>query len=218
MATIYVDGLKEVFSIIPISTPSKAIGKRHSKEIKHIVQADVNTKTFSYDHLDNHKKEKAKAKYVEWNKNHYNEIKKNSSSLVCRFGDKGWVYSAGDHAWVIWKLESNKCFTPENSHFVFREFAETKRSVNGAPVIASAEIVVVTDYSVYLAQQQYANSTNSTFVLQQMKIYYAHSIYAVCLFFLLSIGIFPYLCLKYIIILNQRQAFAISTHCHQILI
>jgi hypothetical protein len=74
-------------------------------------------------------------------------------------------------------------FYLDNSHFLFREFAETKRSVNGAPVIASAEIVVVTDYSIYLAQQQYANSTNSTFVLQQMKIYYAHTIYAVCLFF-----------------------------------
>jgi hypothetical protein len=55
---------------------------------------------------------------------------------------------------------------------------EKKRAVKN-PANAYVELLVVTDYSIYLAHQQYANSSNATFVLLQMKIYFAHLIYAV---------------------------------------
>ena len=44
---------------------------------------------------------------------------------------------------------------------------------------AYVEVVAVTDYSVFLAHQIYANTTNTSQVILEIKAYYAHLIYAV---------------------------------------
>ncbi len=57
-------------------------------------------------------------------------------------------------------------------------FNKRKRSNDGL-LNLNADLVIVTDNSVFLAHQRYINSTNTTLVLLHMKAYYAHLIYAV---------------------------------------
>ncbi len=54
-----------------------------------------------------------------------------------------------------------------------------KRAVNGQPLYAVTETVAVIDYSNFVAHSGYANTTNVSVVLLNMKMYFAHMFYAV---------------------------------------
>ena len=54
------------------------------------------------------------------------------------------------------------------------ELQRTERSVNGGPVYAYTECVLVADYSAYVKAQTISNSTDMNFVFSFMKIYYSH--------------------------------------------
>ncbi len=45
------------------------------------------------------------------------------------------------------------------------------------PVKAWVEVLALTDYSVYLAHQTFANSTNTTLVVLEMQIHIMHILY-----------------------------------------
>jgi hypothetical protein len=55
-----------------------------------------------------------------------------------------------------------------------------KREVNGGPLYATVETLIVTDYSCFVAHQRYAGTTNVSVVLLNMKFYFAHLLYLVC--------------------------------------
>jgi hypothetical protein len=52
-----------------------------------------------------------------------------------------------------------------------------KRAYDGMPVKAWVEVLALTDYSVYLAHQTFANSTNTTLVVLEMQIHIMHILY-----------------------------------------
>ena len=54
-----------------------------------------------------------------------------------------------------------------------------KRSINEQTVSLYIETLLVTDYSIYLDHQRYANTTNQDLVLLHMRIYFSHVFNAV---------------------------------------
>jgi hypothetical protein len=56
-----------------------------------------------------------------------------------------------------------------------------KRAVNGAPLYAVVEQLAVVDYSNFVQHSGYANTSNLSIVLMNMRIYFAHLAYGVCL-------------------------------------
>jgi hypothetical protein len=56
-----------------------------------------------------------------------------------------------------------------------------KRSVNGAPLQATVETLAVVDYSNFVQHSGYANTSNTSTIILNMRIYFSHLIYAVCM-------------------------------------
>lgn len=64
---------------------------------------------------------------------------------------------------------------------------KTKRALNNQPVQLMAELLVVTDLSVYIKQQKFIGTTDMNTTFEIMRVFYAHLINGV---YILSVYFF----------------------------